>query len=153
MSDIFYNNDVLSIKFAGHNIGYLGALKNSNLNEYDLNSKTIYCLSINLNMLFDIYQKPKTYFHSINKLMPIVKDISFYVNQSINMIHAIQAIEELSFVQNYEFIDHYLKDDGHISYTIRFSFANIQNLQTKDIDDHINKIIKTLSEHGCIIRK
>lgn len=152
-SDIFYNNDVLSIKFGGHNIGYLGALKTSNLKQYDLDNKTIYCLSINLNMLLDTYQKTNTTFTSISKLMPIVKDISFFVNASINIIHVLQALEELSFVQNYEFIDHYLKDDGQISYTVRFNFINTQNLETKEIDQYLNQVIRVLNEHGCVIRK
>jgi phenylalanyl-tRNA synthetase beta subunit len=131
----------------------MGALKSSNLKEYDLNNKLIYCLSINLDMLIGLYQRPKIQFQSINKLMPIVKDISFFISPNINIFHAIKVIEELSFIQHYEFIDHYIKDDNYISYTIRFTFINTQNLQTKEIDQYINKVISILSENGCVVRK
>jgi phenylalanyl-tRNA synthetase beta subunit len=152
-SETFYNNDVLSIKFAGHNIGYLGAIKKSNLKQYDLDGKIIYCLSINLNLLLDMYHESKTKFHSIDKLMPIIKDVSFFVNRNINIIHAIHALNELDFIKYYEFIDHYIKDDEYVSYTIRFTLTNIVNMETKDIEQNLNKIINVLNEHGCVIRK
>jgi phenylalanyl-tRNA synthetase beta subunit len=148
----FYANEVLAIHCNGKLIGYMGNMKASKLKEFDLHTRNIYCLTLNLNILFDLYH-PNTYrFHSVSNLMPIFKDISFFIQDSSKITNALDGLNALSFIHQYEFIDRYIDENGRISYTIRFRFENATGLDTKAIDGYIKGIEQVLIESNCEMR-
>jgi phenylalanyl-tRNA synthetase beta chain len=152
-NNIFYDNESLAIHCNGKVIGYIGAIKKSKLKLYGLANVHIYCLTINLNMLFDLYVKPTIQFKSVNNLMPIYKDISFIVKPGITINNVLTSFKQLSFINSYNFIDRYQMDDDNISYTIRFTFHNTQGLLTQTIDKYLEQIEKKLLENNCQVRK
>jgi phenylalanyl-tRNA synthetase beta subunit len=152
-SQVFYANEMLAINHTGQLIGYIGLIKTSKLKTYGLNDLPVYCLSLNFELLIDLYTKPSIKFTSVSDLMPINKDVSFYVKPSTRINIALNAIQNLPFVHNYEFIDRFINSNGEVSYTIRFQFNNEKNLLTQTIDQYYKSIVNILIEHNCLIRK
>jgi phenylalanyl-tRNA synthetase beta chain len=152
-NNIFYDNESLAIHCNGKVIGYIGAIKKSKLKPYGLANTHIYCLTVNLNMLFDLYVKPTIQFKPVNNLMPIYKDISFIVKPGITINNVLNSFKQLTFINSYDFIDRYRMDDNKISYTIRFTFHNSQGLLTQTIDKYLEQIEKQLLENNCQVRK
>jgi phenylalanyl-tRNA synthetase beta chain len=149
----FYPNEMLTINFAGQLIGYIGLIKTSELKPYGLNDQLIYGVTINLEMLFDLYTPPQIQFSPINDLMPIYKDISFYVSPTTRINNALATIKKLPFVQHYDFIDRFVNQKGEISYTIRFELINTKNLKAIEIDQYYQQIISILIEFNCVVRR
>jgi phenylalanyl-tRNA synthetase beta chain len=152
-SEVFYSNELLAIQCNGKLIGYIGSIKSSQLKEYDLQNESIYCLSVNLEMLFDMYILPNIHFSSINNLMPIYKDISFVIHPLEKINNLLSAINNLDIVQSYEFIDRYVIDETQISYTLRFRFNNVKGLNSTTIDKYLTKIEQQIIENHAKIRK
>jgi phenylalanyl-tRNA synthetase beta chain len=152
-SNVFYNNELLAIQCNGQLIGYIGSIKASKLNDYDLLNEQIYCLTINLETLLQIYHKPIIRFTSVNNLMPIYKDISFAIHPLEKITNLLTELKNLDFVESYEFIDRYIINDELTSYTLRFRFNNIKGLSSKTIDGYLNEIEKKIIENHANIRK
>jgi phenylalanyl-tRNA synthetase beta chain len=152
-SNVFYNNELLAIQCNGKLIGYIGSIKSSQLKKYDLQNESIYCLTINLEMLIDTYISPTVHFSSVNNLMPIHKDISFIIHPLEKINNLLLALNNLDFIQSYEFIDRYVISDDQISYTLRFSFNNVKGLDSKVIDKYLSEIEKQIIENHANVRK
>jgi phenylalanyl-tRNA synthetase beta chain len=152
-SDTFYNNELLAIQCNGKLIGYIGLIKSSKLKNYDLQSESIYCLTINLETLLNLYVAPTIHFSSVSNLMPIYKDISFIIHPLEKINNLLTALSTLDFVESYEFIDRYTIDDEQISYTLRFRFNNIKDLSSHIIDKYRTEIEKQIIENHAKIRK
>jgi phenylalanyl-tRNA synthetase beta chain len=152
-SNVFYNNELLAIQCNGQLIGYIGAIKSSKLKKYDLQQNSIFCLTINLNMLMDMYVEPAIHFTSVNNLMPIYKDISFIIHPLEKIHNLLNVLNSLDFIQSYEFIDRYVINQEQISYTLRFRFNNIKGLNTKTIDSYLTEIEKQIVQNHAVIRK
>jgi phenylalanyl-tRNA synthetase beta chain len=152
-SSVFYSNELLAIQCNGKLIGYVGSVKSSCLKSFDLQNQTIYCLTLNLDMLLKLYVKPVTKFTSINNLMPIYKDVSFIIHPLKKITNLLEALTKLDFIDSYEFIDRYVINEEQISYTIRFRFNNTKGLDTKTIDNYLQEIEKQMVENHATIRK
>jgi phenylalanyl-tRNA synthetase beta chain len=153
-SNVFYNNELLAVQCNGKLIGYIGSIKSSKLVNYDLSNQTIYCLSINLELLLEMYTKPIMHFVSVNNLMPIYKDISFIIHPLEKITNLLHALDNLDFIQSYEFIDRYVITEGEqISYTLRFRFNNIKGTNTKIIETYLTEIENKIIENHANIRR
>jgi phenylalanyl-tRNA synthetase beta chain len=149
----FYSNELIAIQCNGKLIGYIGLIKPSKLKNYDLQNEIIYCLTINLEMLLDMYVPPIVRFSLVNNLMPIYKDISLIIHPLEKISNLLKAIDNLNFVQSYEFIDRYKIDDEQISYTLRFRFNNVRGLDNRTIDKYLTEIEKQIIENHAALRK
>jgi phenylalanyl-tRNA synthetase beta chain len=152
-SSVFYSNELLAIQCNGKLIGYIGSIKSSALKSFDLQNQTVYCLTLNIDMLLKLYVKPIVKFTSINNLMPIYKDVSFIIHPLKKITNLLEAITKLDFVDSYEFIDRYVINEEQISYTIRFRFNNVKGLDTKTIDNYLRDVEKQMVENHASIRK
>jgi phenylalanyl-tRNA synthetase beta chain len=152
-SDVFYHNELLAVQCNGKLIGYIGAIKSSQLKKYDLQNESIYCLTLNLSMLLSMYAPPTVHFSLVNNLMPIYKDISFTIHPLEKINNLLLMLNNLTFLQSYEFIDRYVLNDEQISYTLRFCFNNVKGLETKIIDKYLMEIEKQIIENHAKLRK
>lgn len=149
----FYPNETVVISYYGETIGYIGAIKQTQLAKYDLQNKNIYCLTINLTRLIsDFKQKPFIY-QSQSNTMPVIKDISFIVGHTTPLNELQSIITKLDFVKQVEFIDQYQISDTTRSYTIRVVFSNITTLTTEEINKYLKKIEQVIIENHGSIRK
>ncbi|GHU30493.1 hypothetical protein FACS1894166_00230 [Bacilli bacterium] len=150
---IFYRNEELAIRYSGRLIGYIGLIKQTMLQPYSLHDKNIYCLSLNLSMLLNLYHPTRIKFNAINKLQPVFKDVSFFINDGEKIENLLNALKLLPFIDSYKFIDRYVNADEQVSYTIEFKFVADKTINTKTIDDYLNQIYQKMVESNCIVRK
>jgi phenylalanyl-tRNA synthetase beta subunit len=150
-SNIFYDNECVEVLENDKTIGFIGCIKINKL-PYAINTKKIYCFSLNLNNLINNYKLKDFKIKHVSNNMPIYKDISFFVeNKETNLKEVINKISLKKFVDSCEFVDKFITD-GKTSYTIKIKFNNENaKISTDEIDEYLQKIIDILIEGNDIV--
>ncbi|AFQ04516.1 phenylalanyl-tRNA ligase subunit beta [Mycoplasmoides genitalium M2288] len=130
-SDYFVNNQSLKIVVFNEQIGFIGLIKESLLNNYDLNNKPIYCLEINLDRMLSSLNRIEKNYLGYSKLQPVCKDLTFsftnpasHFDQFANMIKRITGIESWKLISVFETMQN---NQLITKYTVRYFLKNDAN--------------------------
>jgi len=145
-SEYFYANECVEIIWNDKVIGYIGKIKNSLLKDYDLFSKSIYCMSFNIDELIASYKKPRLIVKPIGQFQQLSKDINVVLDiRNVNSIGSkVAKIESHKDVDNAKIVNIFQKDNNVI-YTVRYYLIDTKQFTTDEIaiiSKEIEKLIK-----------
>ena len=131
----------------GKNIGVVAKLHPKVAKEFDIDDT--YFAEINL----DILSKEKKEAKDIIKFPKVTRDLSLVVDKNISYLEVKKIIDNLNIKELREFypIDIYDLGDNN-SLTIRFIIQANKTLQENEINDIMEKILKSLEEKGIKLR-
>lgn len=140
----FYDNESLGIVYENQVIGYIGKIKSSALKDYDLNNKTIYALSINIDKLLAKYKKQRLVIRQFGIFQRLSKDINIILaNDSSQLINQkIESIKKIKDVADAKIINIFKKDNNTV-YTVRYYLVDTRQFTTNDLEI-ISKEIESL---------
>jgi len=153
-SEYFFDSETVSINYQNEIIGYIGRIKNSLLKDYSLTNQSIYCATINWDLLLKNFKEPNFISNKleISPLMNLFKDMTFGVDKGKYLGDTMKKLENLDFLESYSIIDKFDKE-GHSSYTIRFEFTNKENLSNDTITSWMNQVIEIMEKDGFKLNK
>ena len=152
-SNIYYQQETLSIYCSGQLVGYVGRIRNSCLKSYSLDNKPIYFITINLNLLFKLYKPQDIHVQYASKLPTVYKDISYVSTLNIDTMQVLESLQKLPFISSYEYIDLFKIDENKYSYTLRVYFKNDKVYSSEEIDQMMKELQHLLITLHCEIRK
>ncbi len=152
-SNIYYQQETLSIYCSGQLVGYVGRIRNSCLKSYSLDNKPIYFITINLNLLFKLYKPQDIHVQYASKLPTVYKDISYVSTLNIDTMQVLESLQKLPFISSYEYIDLFKIDENKYSYTLRVYFKNDKVYSSEEIDLMMKELQHLLITLHCEIRK
>ncbi|QCT94800.1 phenylalanine--tRNA ligase subunit beta [Caminibacter mediatlanticus TB-2] len=131
----------------GKNIGVVAKLHPKIAKDFDIDDT--YFAEINL----DILSKEKKEAKDIIKFPKVTRDLSLVVDKNISYLEVKKIIDNLNIKELREFypIDIYDLGDNN-SLTIRFIIQANKTLQENEINDIMEKILKSLAEKGIKLR-
>ncbi|MFP4477805.1 MAG: phenylalanine--tRNA ligase subunit beta [Candidatus Izemoplasmatales bacterium] len=142
----------------GQKIGWLGKLHPEE--EKAINVKNVYVFELELNGIFDAFDKTKKQYVPINKFPSVIRDIAVVVDKDIQAKSLIETVNNISSqslksvdifdVYQGEHLDKHLKS---IAMTLKFENKE-KTLETEEVDSMIKRIIKALEEkHKAKLRQ
>lgn len=138
-------------------IGYIGEVHEKVLKNYDIPTR-IYLLEMNINLLTSIDTKDNKY-KELTKFPKSERDLSMLVPKSVTALEIDNIITNKAgnILESFELFDIYegnqVKDNyKSLTYNIVFSALD-RSLTDGEVDNSINRIIKSLSELGIELRK
>lgn len=153
VNECFYPDETLSIYCCGQLIGFVGRIKQSKLRPYHIADLPVFSFTINLNLLFDLYQPHYVQVKYGSNLIPVFKDISYVTPININTVDIVNELKSLPFISSFEYIDMFQINENLYSYTIRIYFNNDKTLSSEEIDKYLEQIHYVLIKLHCEIRK
>lgn len=136
-----YDNDCLEIYHQNKLIGLIGCIKDNLLKPYKI-SQPLYLLSINLNSLIDKFNPNVYKVKKLEKLSPVIKDLTFNATSQTNIESIIDNLNKLSYLNSWSFTKAYHLNDNEIAYTIHLSLSNNDKVLTKDdIKKYLDEIV------------
>ncbi len=142
----------------GQKIGWLGKLHPEE--EKAINVKNVYVFELELNGIFDAFDKTKKQYVPINKFPSVIRDIAVVVDKDIQAKSLIETVNNISSqslksvdifdVYQGEHLENHLKS---IAMTLKFENKE-KTLETEEVDSMIKRIIKALEEkHKAKLRQ
>lgn len=131
----FYNNESLAIIYKDQIIGYIGKIKSSALKDYDLQNKSIYALSINIEKLINDYSPKQFKVKSFGIFQRISKDINIILDRAnVHLVDKkIEQIKNIPDVVDAKIINIFEKENKTI-YTIRYYLSDERQFTTHDLE-------------------
>lgn len=143
----FAKKDCLSVKYQNEIIGYIGCLNKKGLKAYKINQE-LYALVLNIEPLMNTTSTNKLEIEPLLTTLPVLKDITYFADQSTDIEGINDEIKSLGFVADYEYISAYQqKNSDIISYTIHLAINNNKTLTKEDIDKFINNVVEIIKKH------
>ena len=143
LNPFFYENETLEIIYNNKTIGYIGKIRRDLLQNYDLQDKQIYALTINISgFINDIKQQKEFKFKPLGMYQQINKDINFSVKKNKNTTIScfLEKISLFPEIDKYEITSVYYDKSGDIIYTIKYFLKDNRQYKTNDLENIYKKI-------------
>ena len=139
----FYENETLEIIYNNKTIGYIGKIKKNLLQDYDLQDKQIYALTININdFINEKKQQEEFKFKPLGSYQQINKDINFSTkkNKNITIDYFLKKISLFAEIDKCIIASVYHGKNDDIVYTVKYFLKDNKQYTTNDLENIYKKI-------------
>lgn len=142
------DDDAVDVYFQNQKIGYLGRMCNNIIKNYKISDSKVYFGEINLAPLLKV-GKPELSFNDFNNTHPIMKEMTFLIDDISEVERLYKVIESAPNLANHRTINYFVKE-SKIAISIQFEIINVKQHQIKVA---FNDIMKFFKQNNIVIPK
>lgn len=150
---MYHLTRTVKIELGGKKIGIVGEVDKNITKNYGI-KKRVVCFELDVEKLFQIGNREKS-FVDIRKYPPVLRDVSMFVEPSIEAAEVVEIIEGEGgkILKDVKYFDKYEKG-GRKSLACHLIFWDSEKTLTNDeVEDAMKRIVGKLEENGIEIRK
>lgn len=139
-----YDNQLVSIHWDNKIVGYLGQIKNSVLKQYDINDRSVFAISMNIDDVIKHQNKYKI--QKISSFPTVYRDLNIVLSNNFDTNTIIAKIKSIDFINDCWIKDTFKNDPDSTTYTFALKISSLtETLQTNKIDEILESVKKIVN--------
>lgn len=139
-----YDNQLVAIYWDNKIVGYIGQIKNNVLKQYDINDRSVFAISINIDDIIKHQNKYKI--NKISNFPTVYRDLNIVLSNNFETDEIIKKIMSVDFVNDCWIKDTFKNNADTTTYTFALKISSLtETLQSSKIDQILESVKKIIN--------